>query len=155
MRAGFDRLVSLNPPPFPPSSSPFSTFSSFSTSSSVAPSPSSPPGQRLLEALLLSPSRQLSVQAASALLNLDVTRLVESHRWGACCVLALFLLSRSLSPFPLVSYCRMLSHVNCHPSPFPPSPPLSVPSWPWTTACPIPPTYVFALLSPSAVHTSI
>ncbi len=75
MRAGFDRLVSLNPPSFSPSSSPSS-----SSSFSVAPPPSSPPGQRLLEALIQSPSRQLSLQAASASLNLDVSQLVERHR---------------------------------------------------------------------------
>jgi hypothetical protein len=93
MRAGFDRLLSLDPPSFPPPSSSSSSSSSPSPSapsssakkrqnpsSSSSSSSSSPPGQRLLEALIHSPSKQLSLQAASALLNLDVTSLVEEHR---------------------------------------------------------------------------
>ena len=94
MRAGFDRLVSLNPPSFPPSSSPSSSSlppsssakkqrnpsSSIPPSSSSSSSSSSSPGQRLLEALIQSPSKQLSLEGASAHLNLDVTSLVEEHR---------------------------------------------------------------------------
>ena len=87
MRSGFGSFVPLDPPCFPRSSSPPSTTNTTSPSqkmptpsSSPPRSSSSPPGQRLLEALVQSPSKQLSLQAASALLNLDVTSLVEEHR---------------------------------------------------------------------------